>query len=437
MRRKCGVFSFGKERMDMRLRSAGLWLLLAVLIFPLWTFTVRGADIGASLSGPETFHPGDTVTLVLKLDGDCIFSASGCLDYDHDRLELISIAPRAPAVWRLEFNGDCFTASDPTFSAPITAPAELFSVTFQIRCGTEAEVTCRALTVSDGSLETAVTPPVWRAAAETPPSADSSLTLLSVENAELAPSFTPDTTAYTAQVPFDVERLEIRAVPADTSAQVSISNPALIPDGDTDVTVTVTAENGAIRIYTIRVHREKDPAYVPRGESALSVLSVEGFDLSPAFSPEVLEYTVWLPFEADRIRVSAAAADALAAVSVKGGEDLKPGADNTVKVICTAGDGSVTTYTITVKRAAQNTNPSGPAPAVPAPTAGASVPSEPVNTKPLLPKPAEPSAPPTAGAPAPGIPAGAAALLFMLFLLAGLALGWLIKARADDRRRTK
>lgn len=118
------------------------------------------------------------------------------------------------------------------------------------------------------------------------------------------------------------------------------------------MTITVTAENGAKKTYTIKVHREKDPNYVASGNNDLSDITVEGFLLSPVFSADVTEYVVWLPYETESVSISGKAADGKASVQVVGGDQLAAGQDNPVQVICTAENGEKKTYTVVVKRAA-------------------------------------------------------------------------------------
>ncbi len=92
-----------------------------------------------------------------------------------------------------------------------------------------------------------------------PLSADSTLSSLTVGNAAISPAFHCDTVEYTAQVPFGVDKLELHAQAAYGKAKVEISNPSLVPGGITPVTVTVTAENGTQRVYTISVTRAQAP----------------------------------------------------------------------------------------------------------------------------------------------------------------------------------
>lgn len=82
-------------------------------------------------------------------------------------------------------------------------------------------------------------------------------------------------------------------------------------------------------------------------ESALASLSVSQGKLSPNFASGTTSYKVTLPSTASSIKISASARDAKASVSGAGTRELEPG-NNKLSVVCSAEDGSSTTYTINV-----------------------------------------------------------------------------------------
>lgn len=83
-------------------------------------------------------------------------------------------------------------------------------------------------------------------------------------------------------------------------------------------------------------------------DSKLSEFGVHPGTLSPAFSPDVLDYTATVDADTTAIDVRAVPrASGGSIASVEGARTLKPGV-NTVKVTCSAPDNSFTVYTITV-----------------------------------------------------------------------------------------
>ena len=87
------------------------------------------------------------------------------------------------------------------------------------------------------------------------PSGDNTLKDLTVQEGTLTPDFDSEVTEYVVEVPYDVEDLTIDAVANDEKATVEISDTALTAGGATVITVTVTAENGDVKVYSITVNR--------------------------------------------------------------------------------------------------------------------------------------------------------------------------------------
>lgn len=333
--------------------SSLMALVLAMcLLLPM---NVSAASASASLSGPGTVRAGDTITLTFKLNGANLSGASGTLAYDGGQLQMTGTKQVIASPWMVEFNGNNMVAYDNNLSSPINGSRDLFTVSFKVKdvaAGTKISVSYQNVVASDGSADANIGTVSYSVTVAAPLSANNALANLTVSNATISPAFNAGTTSYTAEVPFSVSKLDVTATAADSKAKVSISSPNLTPDGTTNVTVTVTAENGAQKTYTIKVHREKDPNYVASGNNDLAGITVEGFLLSPVFSAEVTEYVVWLPYETESVSISGTAADSKASVQVVGGDNLAAGQDNPVQVICTAENGDKKEYTVIVKRAA-------------------------------------------------------------------------------------
>ena len=328
------------------------FILTMCLLLP---FTASAASASASLSGPNTVRAGDTITLTFKLNGSNLSGASGTLSYDSSQLQMTGTKQKIAAPWAVEFNGNNMVAYDNNLSAPINGNKDLFTVSFKVKdvaAGTKITVSYTDVKASDGSADANIGTVSYSATVAAPLSTNNALASLTVSNATISPAFNANTTSYTADVPFSVSKLDVTATAADSTAKVSISSPTLTPDSTTNVTITVTAENGAKKTYTIKVHREKDPNYVASGNNDLSDITVDGFLLSPVFSADVTEYVVWLPYETESVSISGKAADGKASVQVVGGDQLAAGQDNPVQVICTAENGEKKIYTVVVKRAA-------------------------------------------------------------------------------------
>lgn len=338
-------------------------ILALTLCFGIMALTVSATGASATLTGPTTVRAGDTITLSFKLNGSGLYGTSGTLSYDDNQLTLTSTKQTVASPWMVEFNGNNFVAYDNNLTNPINKNTELFTVTFKVKnvaVGTNIKVSVTGVTASDGSADSIVGTVSYSVTTAAPLSTENNLKSLTVSNVTISPAFSPDVTNYTASVPFEVSKLDVKAEGADKTT-VTVNSPNLIPNVTTNVTITVKAENGATKTYTIAVTRAQDPNYVPEGNNDLAGITVDGFLLSPVFTPENTEYVIWLPYETESVTVSGTAADTKANVTVEGGDNLEAGADNVIKVICTAENGEAKTYTVIAKRAAAHgEQPSNP-----------------------------------------------------------------------------
>lgn len=331
-------------------------LTVLILCFALMLpVPVSAASASASLTGPGTVRAGDTITLSFNLNGSGIYGASGTLSYDSSQVTLSGTSQKIGSPWAVEFNGNNFVAYDNNLSNPINSSKTLFTVTFKVKsvaAGTNIKISYTGVTASDGSADASVGTVTYSVTTAAPLATDNNLVSLTVSNATISPAFSAGTTSYTASVPFEVSKLDVSATAADGKAKVSINSPTLTPNGTTKVTVTVTAENGAKKTYTISVKRAQDPNYKESGNNKLSGITVDGFLLSPGFNADTTQYVIWLPYETTSVKINGSAADSKASVIVVGGDTLAAGQDNPVKVICTAENGDKKEYTVIAKRAA-------------------------------------------------------------------------------------
>ena len=91
--------------------------------------------------------------------------------------------------------------------------------------------------------------------------ANANLSSLSLNAGTLSPNFTSARTNYTASVPFETDKITLYAKTSDTKAKVNISsNPTNLNVGANTIKVTVTAQNGSQKIYTVVVTRREQGA---------------------------------------------------------------------------------------------------------------------------------------------------------------------------------
>lgn len=117
-------------------------------------------------------------------------------------------------------------------------------------------------------------------------SSEKNLSSLSVSEGTLSPSFSAGTTTYKVDLTNDVEKLTISAKAKDSKAKVSGTGEKELKIGENNFTVTVTAEDGSKKTYTISVYvTEKPKQFVKLGAQSLGVLN----DLSKTDVPKGFE----------------------------------------------------------------------------------------------------------------------------------------------------
>lgn len=118
-------------------------------------------------------------------------------------------------------------------------------------------------------------------------SSNNYLKSLQISEEGLTPNFVKTKTNYTLSVGPKVTSINVNARAEDANASVNVSGNTDLKDGDNIIYITVTAQNGSKRTYTITVNRSADPV---KSNSFLSNLIIKDMELSPIFSSEILEY---------------------------------------------------------------------------------------------------------------------------------------------------
>ena len=185
-------------------------------------------------------------------------------------------------------------------------------------------------------------------------SSENRLSRLSAAEGNLSPAFNSNTNSYSIVVASSVDKLDLTAIPMDSKAKVEVTGNEGFVIGETKVVfITVTAENGSQRTYTISVKKsDKD------SDNKLKELTIPGVNLSPGFNPKTSSYTTKVGSGTNSITINATPDNDKAKVeySVNGGKfstnptlDLQDGT-NIVIVRVTDENGFAQLYTINVEK---------------------------------------------------------------------------------------
>ncbi len=87
-------------------------------------------------------------------------------------------------------------------------------------------------------------------------SSNNNLSSLTIENYELDSEFNKNKTEYETYVPYDVEKVNIKATTEDSKAKLSGTGEKQLAVGNNKINLVVTAENGSKKTYTVNVIRK-------------------------------------------------------------------------------------------------------------------------------------------------------------------------------------
>ena len=224
--------------------------------------------------------------------------------------------------------------------------------------GAETSITF-AVTAEDGSTTKTYTVVVYRERA--PKSDDATLSALTLDGAVLSPAFDSNVTTYTARAAYSSDEVTLSYTP-DVGAmgiEVQGGRPSsdlnmvsmdrsnatvrLYTTGETQIEITVTAEDESTKKYTITVSRASELS----SDATLSSLMLSGVTLMPEFASGTMEYTAMVANDVEMTTVSATAAHPGATVEGTGEMSLSAG-ENTISVTVTAEDETTQTYTVMV-----------------------------------------------------------------------------------------
>lgn len=127
-------------------------------------------------------------------------------------------------------------------------------------------------------------------------SSNCNLASLQISPGTLEPAFSYSTTSYFVQVEEDVTSMVVSATAEDEKAYVEVWGANLIEPGENTVRITVTAENGAVKVYNIRVVAGEDlgdPITTVDGKLYSFVDDEDEIEALEGFTATTLKYEDW------------------------------------------------------------------------------------------------------------------------------------------------
>ena len=348
----------------MKALRFALSLLCWTLLFSLWGAAAQAAGFAPALTVEEG-RPGGVVEVAFPYDGSLgeVAAFRAQVEYDPTVLEYLR-----PTYGESVQAGTVTTQNTPgkvasVYTAPAGGPylAAEDAIIYRFRILESAVPGLATVFASAFELST----PEPAAIPEDvdvslsfqvlePPSSDARLLSLAPDHGQLQPAFDPDVFAYTMTVPYEVEAVTFTAEPVPGAA-CRVNRKNLGSGGsDTLFRITVTAEDGETKSeYQVTVHRqEKEEEEKPELNSDASLLSLTPASgtLTPAFDPDVYEYSLTVPFEVTTMTFTAEVPEG-ATYRVNRKNLGAGGSDTLFRITVTAEDGETKNeYHVTVHR---------------------------------------------------------------------------------------
>ena len=252
------------------------------------------------------------------------------------------------------------TDADANLLAVIPADADALQTGHQVNLGAAGTETAIVVIVSNpaGQLNS------YLIIVEREPPPPASLQSLVVDEHELSPAFAIGVFLYEVAADAEVSEVTLTAVatentatiefmPADADANAPGYQVALGPPGtQTTTPIAIIIRSPGIVAHTTYLVTITRAAPDPT-DAALSALSVDGYELTPAFDAETDDYALTVPGEQNTLSLHAVSRSLSAGLSVSpaDADPLEPGHQIPLTEVEPGGEPSLTTITLTVTSA--------------------------------------------------------------------------------------
>lgn len=356
-------------------------ILLIAIFVSISTLDVFAGSVTLSFDGPDTVKVNDSITLTVKasdINGltNGLATVQGDISFDSAYLEYssfkaisstlsVSYGTKAKRFVALGLGGQYVTSSDNLFSLTFKAKQvgqTKLNITDVVIGDTKAiihssNVLEKTVTIVDGGNDTPPpTNPSKPSTGTTKPStkpstggtsnkksSDNTLESLVIADSKMSPSFHKDTTTYNVVVPSDSKKLDIKYVTSDKNAKVSISGADNLKDNEVNVvTVTVTAEDGSVKKYTLNVTKSDET-----NSNKLASLDIK--EAKVDFDKDNYEYTITVGSDVKKLTIDAIPESKDSKVEILGNDKLENG-NNVVLIKLTDKNGFSTYYRVNVKK---------------------------------------------------------------------------------------
>lgn len=238
--------------------------VLLVSLFTLTITKVNAASGTVSISANKSeIVVGNTVTFTVKVSSASYLGAFQYnLSYDSSMLSLTSGESSGAPVFTGKEKAKTYTFK---FKAKKAGTATL---KFNISGGYTFNEEPLSLSSKSKSIKI-----ITQAQLEATYSKNNNLSSLGVEGYQLSPSFSQSVTSYTVNLPANTESINVTGKKADSKASVEGLGKKTVEDGTNIIKISVTAQNGSTKTYTITaIVEELDPIHVTINDEEYTII---------------------------------------------------------------------------------------------------------------------------------------------------------------------
>ena len=335
----------------MNLKNNILVVLLVIALFGVFMPEANAASLVISFSS-STAKVGDTVTATVTgngVSGRVSLSVSGNATLSKDSIFVdgsASVTVKITGEGNVKITATPFDMADTTSAKPVydglqtSGTIKVSSTSNENNSDKNEKTPTQTNTANNNSNKNQVTK-----------SNNANLSNLGIKPNDFK-GFKASKTSYDVTVPNDVEKVTVYATAQDNKAKIKGNESQKLKVGKNTLNVVVTAEDGTQKTYTINVTREeanqteentsntttnetsseKTQEVQSETNSDLKNLSIKGYTLNPAFSPNVYEYKVDVNGDVSSLDIETEGSSHNVSVDIVGNENLTEG-ENTITVL--------------------------------------------------------------------------------------------------------
>lgn len=319
-------------------------------------FASGSATVGFNSNSTVSLGSNITVSLSISNISDSnggVSSFEGNLVFDNEYLEYVSgTGTSSPYSFQINPSASYKMAGlDTSLSNGINKTTTIFTFVFKAKKSGTTQITVSNAKLNNNSerMNVTVNPKsiTIDGGSTSVKNSDATLKSLSVDGYTLSPSFSANNTSYSIKVPSNISSINLSAISNSDKAKIEGIGNVSLTGNVTNVVVKVTAEDGTVKSYNIKIERESST--VKSSDATLKTLDVSGYTLIPGFKSNVNTYSIKVKNNITGLNVKAIANSDKASVSISGNKNWKEG-NNTITIKVTAEDGSVNNYIVNVER---------------------------------------------------------------------------------------